>query len=164
MALDLEGRRRAKCGWRDCPYPAKVIDLTAGQFVEDPTADKAFHQACYEAKQGAQAERADRRQKRLADEALDKEYADAVAAQRLAADVAAWQARKDAWDADASHAGRPFPDPKPGSTPAAVTADGDHAGPPPMGNAIPTNVWKAGDAKPANATAVPVPSATPVNR
>lgn len=92
MALDPD-RTRARCKWKDCPFDAKVIDLTAGGFVEQADGD-VYHAACYAAKQGQRAETAARRAARDADAALDAEVA--AVRQKRADDAAAAAAAEQA--------------------------------------------------------------------
>lgn len=96
MALDLDGRRLAKCALgKDCPFDAAVIDLTAGSFVTQ--GNDVYHAACYDVKTATKTERADVKAKRQADEALAAELAKARADRELAAAQAAYDAQVKAW-------------------------------------------------------------------
>lgn len=120
MALDLEGRRRARCDFKDCPFDAKVIDLTGGDFVVE--ADKVFHGSCYATRAGRREERAGDRQKREADEALDAEVAKVRRDRELAAAQATYDAQVAAWKAEnPGRTDHPF-GPRPGSAPASVAS------------------------------------------
>jgi hypothetical protein len=97
MAVDTADRTRWKCKNRDCPVPGRVIDLTAGNFIDDGT--DLWHQACYADKaapKDSAARTAKRQAARDADAALVKAAADEVA--KAAADAAAAEqkARDDA--------------------------------------------------------------------
>lgn len=72
MALD-PNRTRAECAWKDCPFDAKVIDLTAGGFVE--VGSNVFHASCYAASRGEQATPPAVKAARDADAALDAKVA-----------------------------------------------------------------------------------------
>lgn len=119
MALDLEGRRRARCDFKDCPFDAKVIDLTAGDFVTE--GDKVFHGSCYATRQGNRAERADVKAKRDADAALDADVAKVRRDRELAAAQAQYDAQVDAWKAEnPGRTDHPF-GPRPGSAPVSAS-------------------------------------------
>lgn len=121
---DLTGRTLYRCDGAKCPYPGKRIDLTAGSFTVDDSG--AYHNGCYaeeKAPKPAAAQTAKEKAAKDADAAVQKAYDDAVAEAQKAALVAAWQARKEQWEADPANSGVLFPERDPRLPPAQLEAD-----------------------------------------
>lgn len=117
---DLTGRTLAECASSACPFPGKVIDLTAGAFVTDATG--AWHSSCYAEKAAPKANEANVNAARVEDAKLADRRDKAIASDALAAAQAAYDAQVAAWQKE--YPGQPHPfGPRPSAKSAARGVD-----------------------------------------